>query len=144
MSTSDSIQSDDIPEKGSEFSIKSESYKSPESNHSGGWKRFSDKYSPTSVDSKYLTPSPQSKSGKILNSSVEDGLVSDDQKERLRLAKVGRKTNFVHVEKVDGKNVNVVQGLELHTQVFNDEEQKKIVQSVYEFQRLGQNGRLKG
>ncbi|KAI3729066.1 hypothetical protein L6452_17713 [Arctium lappa] len=44
---------------------------------------------------------------------------------------------------VNGKNVNVLQGLELHTRVFNAEEQKKIVESVYEFQLMGQRGRLR-
>ncbi|KAI3729067.1 hypothetical protein L6452_17714 [Arctium lappa] len=44
---------------------------------------------------------------------------------------------------VNGKNVNVLQGLKLHTRVFNAEEQKKIVESMYEFQLMGQRGRLR-
>ncbi|XP_071716283.1 RNA demethylase ALKBH9B-like [Rutidosis leptorrhynchoides] len=113
-------------------------------NNSGGWKNYSDKFSPVSVDSKYSTSSSRSVSGRSLDEEmVEDEVLSEEQKEKLGFANVGRKTNFVHYEKVNGKNVNVVQGLELHTRVFSADEQKKIVESVYEFQRLGQKGRLR-
>ncbi|KAK6916009.1 Alpha-ketoglutarate-dependent dioxygenase AlkB-like [Dillenia turbinata] len=65
------------------------------------------------------------------------------QEEQIRLSRVGRKKNFVHMERVNGKETNVLRGLELHTGVFDAEEQKKIVDCVYELQRMGQKGQLK-
>ncbi|GMQ01820.1 hypothetical protein CsSME_00048315 [Camellia sinensis var. sinensis] len=67
----------------------------------------------------------------------------EEQKERTRFAQIGRKKDYVHIERIDGKATNVLQGLELHTQVFNTEEQKKIVDRVYNLQRMGQNGQLR-
>lgn len=138
--------SDDTSEECSASSNKSViSNKSPVNVQSGGWKNYSDKFSPALADNKHLTSSSPSVSGRLLDERmVDDEVVSQEQKEKLGLANVGRKTNFVHYEKVNSKNVNVVQGLELHTRVFSADEQKKIVESVYEFQRLGQKGRLRG
>ncbi|PIA24823.1 hypothetical protein AQUCO_22100001v1 [Aquilegia coerulea] len=65
--------------------------------------------------------------------------LSDEQK---RMSQVGRKKDFVCKERIDGKEVNVLKGLELHTRVFNDEEQKKIVEYVFSLQRMGQSGKL--
>lgn len=154
ISSPDSTLSNNIHEKSAESytesiqesSSKSESNKSSQNINSRIQKRYADKFSPASVNSKHLTSSTQSKPGRsLINgfSSMEDDLQSDEQKEMARFANVGRKTNFSHLERVYGKNVNVLQGLELHTQVFSIEEQKKIVESVYEFQRLGQKGRLR-
>lgn len=148
MSGPDSTLPDDISERYSELStvtnkgssLTRESNKYPEKAHSRGWTRYSEKFSPTSVESKHITSSTQSKSSRL----TEAELVSDDPKERLGFANVVRKTNFTHFEKVNGKDVNVVQGLELHTRVFDADEQKKIVEAVYEFQRMGQKGRLRG
>lgn len=122
-----------------ESSSKNVSIRTPENTHSGNRKRYADKFSPASVDSKPLTSSTESKSGRVL----DDGICGLSSMEELGFANVGRKKNFVHIERVNGKNVNVLQGLELHTRVFNAEEQKKIVESVYEFQRMGQRGRLR-
>lgn len=119
-----------------ESSSKNGSIRTPENTHSGNGKRHADKFSPASVDSKNST---ESKSGRFL----DDGIRGLSSVEDLGFANVGRKNNFVHMERVNGKNVNVLQGLELHTRVFNAEEQKKIVESVYEFQRMGQRGRLR-
>ena len=69
---------------------------------------------------------------------------SDVGEEWRRFSQVGRKKNFVHNERVNGKVINVLQGLELHTGVFSPEEQKKIVESVYEYQRMGRKGELMG
>ncbi|KNA19698.1 hypothetical protein SOVF_058830 isoform B [Spinacia oleracea] len=67
---------------------------------------------------------------------------SSDEEEWNRFSQVKRKKDFVHYERVDGRKVNVVQGLELHTGVFSAEEQKKIVESVYNFQKMGRKGQL--
>ncbi|KAG5548674.1 hypothetical protein RHGRI_014127 [Rhododendron griersonianum] len=63
--------------------------------------------------------------------------------EGVRFAQIGRKKDFVHIERVNGKTTNVLHGLELHTGVFNAEEQKEIVDCVYGLQRKGQNGQLR-
>lgn len=77
-------------------------------------------------------------------SSTADNGLSEEQKELIRFLKFGRKNDFVHIERIDGKAINVLRGLELHTKVFNTEEQKEIVESVYKLQRMGQKGQLRG
>ncbi|XVF00692.1 hypothetical protein REPUB_Repub04eG0023200 [Reevesia pubescens] len=102
---------------------------------------------PKSVSSKQLARTPTN-SYIVLNdglggtSSIDNGL-SEEQKERIRFSQVGRKKDFVHMEKINGKSTNVIKGLELHTMVFNAEEQKKIVECVYNLQRMGQKGQLR-
>ncbi|CAM8899150.1 unnamed protein product [Rhodiola kirilowii] len=68
--------------------------------------------------------------------------LSDDQKEQIRLSKVGRKKDFCYRERIEGKLINLVEGLELHTNVFNAAEQKKIVACVASYQKLGQKNQL--
>ncbi|XP_028056233.1 uncharacterized protein LOC114260344 [Camellia sinensis] len=126
--------SSSVLEKNSQSSTKSTSWSSirtPEpAGHSGIRNGFVNS-SPASVDIKQI--------------SLNDGLgVMEEQKERTRFAQIGRKKDYVHIERIDGKATNVLQGLELHTQVFNTEEQKKIVDRVYNLQRMGQNGQLRG
>ncbi|GMQ01819.1 hypothetical protein CsSME_00048315 [Camellia sinensis var. sinensis] len=125
--------SSSVLEKNSQSSTKSTSWSSirtPEpAGHSGIRNGFVNS-SPASVDIKQI--------------SLNDGLgVMEEQKERTRFAQIGRKKDYVHIERIDGKATNVLQGLELHTQVFNTEEQKKIVDRVYNLQRMGQNGQLR-
>ncbi|KAF8404101.1 hypothetical protein HHK36_008981 [Tetracentron sinense] len=67
-----------------------------------------------------------------------------EQIEQIRLSQVGRKKEFIHIERIHGKATNILQGLELHTQVFNAVEQKEIVDYVYSLQHMGQKGQLKG
>lgn len=75
-------------------------------------------------------------------SLVNDKVLSHEQ-ERIRFSQVGRKKDFTYIERIQGKQTNVLQGLELHTQVFNAEEQKKIVECVYNLQHMGQKGQLR-
>jgi alkylated DNA repair protein alkB family protein 5 len=96
-------------------------------------------FSPPSVNNKHL--SNKSDSSKF-NGTVDNEL-SVEQKEYLRFKQVVRKKDFVHYEKIDGRSVNVVKGLELHTGVFSTEEQNKIVECVYDLQRMGQKGQLR-
>lgn len=140
----------DTSQKSLESSIKSPSWGSlqtPESVYVGKWKDSLLTSLLASVNSK------ESSSRVGLDSSLGPALpqvpksvnkeISEEQKERIGFAQVGRKKNFVHVEKINGKATNVLQGLELHTKVFNADEQKKIVECVYDFQRRGQNGQLR-
>ncbi|KDP38875.1 hypothetical protein JCGZ_05032 [Jatropha curcas] len=76
-------------------------------------------------------------------SSMTDNGLSEEQKEQIRFSKVGKKKDFVCIERVNGKSTNILQGLELHTKVFNAEEQKKIVECVYNLQRMGQKRQLR-
>ncbi|ONK57249.1 uncharacterized protein A4U43_C10F18130 [Asparagus officinalis] len=56
---------------------------------------------------------------------------------------VRRKKDFRCMERVRGRLVNVLEGLELHTGVFSVEEQKKIVDYVYDIQEKGRKGMLR-
>lgn len=77
-------------------------------------------------------------------SSTADRGLSEEQNEQIRFSNVGRKKDFVYIERIDGKAINVLRGLELNTKVFNTEEQKEIVESVYKLQQMGQKGQLRG
>ena len=68
----------------------------------------------------------------------------EEQNEHIRASQVVREEEFVYFERINGKPTNVLQGLELHTGVFNAEEQRKIVECVYDFQTMGQRGQLRG
>ncbi|XP_055816267.1 RNA demethylase ALKBH9B-like isoform X2 [Solanum dulcamara] len=67
----------------------------------------------------------------------------EDQKEFIRFSQVGRRKDFVYYENVNEKQINVLKGLELHTNVFNPDEQKEIVELVYTLQKMGQNRQLR-
>ncbi|KAG7557242.1 Oxoglutarate/iron-dependent dioxygenase [Arabidopsis suecica] len=56
---------------------------------------------------------------------------------------VKRKKDFICLERVKGKIVNVLDGLELHTGVFSAVEQKRIVNQVYQLQDKGRKGELR-
>ncbi|KAL2552709.1 2-oxoglutarate (2OG) and Fe(II)-dependent oxygenase superfamily protein [Forsythia ovata] len=69
--------------------------------------------------------------------------LSREQREYIRFCNVRRKKDFICFERVNGKFVNVVDGLELHTGVFSAAEQHRIVKYVEELQEKGSNGKLK-
>ncbi|GAB4848479.1 RNA demethylase alkbh9b [Ancistrocladus abbreviatus] len=69
--------------------------------------------------------------------------LSRDQREYIRFMNVKRKKDFICLERVNGKPVNILQGLELHTGVFSAAEQKRIVDFIYDLQEMGQRGELK-
>ncbi|KFK40171.1 hypothetical protein AALP_AA3G339700 [Arabis alpina] len=69
--------------------------------------------------------------------------LTKEQRENLRLMNVKRKKDFICLERVKGKIVNVLDGLELHTGVFSAVEQKRIVDYVYQLQEKGRKGELK-
>ncbi|KAK4378669.1 hypothetical protein RND71_000531 [Anisodus tanguticus] len=114
-----------------------------ESTNSGRAKRFVTVLS-TSVNSKQ--PVFNHSNFKIkLNDGPSRSVVglSEEQNELVRFRQVGRRKDFVHYEKVNGKEINVLKGLELHTQVFNPDEQREIVECVYTLQRMGQKRQLR-
>ncbi|CAL4953522.1 unnamed protein product [Urochloa decumbens] len=59
------------------------------------------------------------------------------------MERVVRKKDFRHMELVDGRMVNVLQGLELHTGVFSPAEQQRIVDCVHDLQDKGRRGLLR-
>lgn len=70
--------------------------------------------------------------------------LSREQKELNRFRNVKRNKEFVCLERVGGRIVNIVEGLELHTGVFSPVEQKRIVDFVNELQEKGRRGELGG
>ncbi|KAI3989482.1 hypothetical protein MKX01_022757 [Papaver californicum] len=69
--------------------------------------------------------------------------LSRERREYLRFMNVQKKKDFVCLERIKGKIVNVLEGLELHTGVFSTAEQKRIVDFVSELQEKGSRGELK-
>ncbi|XP_059623510.1 RNA demethylase ALKBH9B-like [Cornus florida] len=69
--------------------------------------------------------------------------LSRDEREYIRFNKVQRKKDFISLERVERKIVNILDGLELHTGVFSAVEQKRIVDFVYSLEEKGKNGELK-
>ncbi|KAJ6367237.1 hypothetical protein OIU77_003577 [Salix suchowensis] len=66
-----------------------------------------------------------------------------EKREYIRFMNVKRKMDFMCFEKVNGKLTNILQGLELHTGIFSDAEQKRIVNLVYSHKEKGEKGELK-
>ncbi|OAY76360.1 RNA demethylase ALKBH5 [Ananas comosus] len=66
-----------------------------------------------------------------------------EQREAIMLSLVKRKKDFKHMERVGGRWVNVLEGLELHEGVFSAAEQHRIVDCVLDFQQRGRRGLLR-
>ncbi|KAK1604078.1 hypothetical protein QYE76_027751 [Lolium multiflorum] len=67
---------------------------------------------------------------------------SREQRELHRFRKVARKDDFICFERVKGRLVNILAGLELHAGVFSAAEQQRIVECVYDLQEKGKRGEL--
>jgi len=81
-------------------------------------------------------------SREAFGSSLENHKLSRKQRTHIRAINVKRKRDFVCLEKVNGELVNILEGLELHTEVFNAAEQRRIVDKVCELQEKVQKGEL--
>lgn len=79
-----------------------------------------------------------------LMKTPEKPTLSREQRQDLRLMHVKRKKDFICLERIKGKLVNVGDGLELHTSVFSAVEQKRIVDQVYLLEEKGRKGQLRG
>ncbi|XP_059654779.1 RNA demethylase ALKBH9B-like [Cornus florida] len=120
----------------------------PETVYLGRQRRYVVKSSPASVNNKHPSVFNNSVSEMLndgLNGVSSPGFdwLSEDQKEYIRFGQVTSKKDFFHVERVNGRPTNVLHGLELHTDVFSSEEQKKIVECVHNLQRMGKKGQLR-
>lgn len=67
-----------------------------------------------------------------------------EQREYIRFMNVRREKDYICFERVNGKLVNILEGLELHTGIFSAAEQKRIVNYVTSLQEMGRKGELKG
>jgi len=67
-----------------------------------------------------------------------------EQREYIRFMNVRRMKDFICFERVNGKLVNILEGIELHTGIFSAAEQKRIVSYVATLQEMGKRGELKG
>ncbi|XP_052160452.1 RNA demethylase ALKBH9B-like [Oryza glaberrima] len=65
-----------------------------------------------------------------------------EQRELRRFRNVVRRKDFMCFERVNGRLVNILAGLELHCGVFSAAEQKRIVDYVYDLQEMGKRGEL--
>ncbi|CAM0953760.1 unnamed protein product [Alopecurus aequalis] len=65
-------------------------------------------------------------------------LLSDEGVGRVR-----RKKDFSLTDHVDGRKLNILEGLELHTAVFSPDEQRAIVACVLDLQERGRRGQLR-
>ncbi|KAI0497999.1 hypothetical protein KFK09_021240 [Dendrobium nobile] len=70
------------------------------------------------------------------------GILLDEEDEANRFANV-RKKDFNRWERVKGRMINILDGLELHTGVFSAAEQRRIVDCIYDFQEKGRKGKLR-
>ncbi|GAB2231904.1 hypothetical protein Droror1_Dr00010923 [Drosera rotundifolia] len=77
-----------------------------------------------------MHPSPADKFSKKVRYRREESKLH-------RFLQVKRKKDFVCLERIDRKLVNVLEGLELHNGVFDAYEQKAIVDYIYNLQDMG-------
>lgn len=80
-----------------------------------------------------------------LHGSISRGgeILAAEEDEVDRLSRVGRKKDFKQMERVRGRLINILEGLELHTNVFSSAEQRKIINCIYDFQEKGRKGKLR-
>ncbi|GAU39890.1 hypothetical protein TSUD_04820 [Trifolium subterraneum] len=102
---------------------------------------------------KYIKESKEADSELLLNDGIidvyyhknelSDSEEVEERKEFIRYSEVCCKKDFTYIERLNGRDINLLQGLELHTDVFNFTEQNEIVEYIYRLQRIGQEGRLR-
>ena len=63
--------------------------------------------------------------------------LSEKQKEQIQLSQGSKNKNYVYIERINEKNINIIEGLEQHIEVFNIEDQKNIVEYIYNFSVCG-------
>ena len=84
------------------------------------------------------------------NNSRENKVVADkvvlpwEQREYIRFMNVRRKKDFIYYERVNGKWMNILDSLELHTGILSAAEQKRIVNYVSSLQEMGRKEEFKG
>lgn len=79
----------------------------------------------------------------IVDVSPPDNELIEERDERIRYSEVHCNKDFIYIERINGRDTNLLEGLELHSGVFNSTEQNEIVDYIYRLQRRGQQGRLR-
>lgn len=79
----------------------------------------------------------------IVDVSPPDNELKEESDELIRYYEVHCKKYFSYVERINGRDINLLEGLELHSGVFNATEQNEIVDYIYRLQWRGQQGRLR-
>ncbi|KAJ7539713.1 hypothetical protein O6H91_11G106200 [Diphasiastrum complanatum] len=95
---------------------------------------------PRSSGSASLTEFEEEKSNGSRNMKEENKAV--EQREWMRFQEVVAKKDFVCLERIKGRLVNVAEGLELHTGILNVPEQERLVAFALELQNRGRNNEL--
>ncbi|XP_052196981.1 RNA demethylase ALKBH9B isoform X2 [Diospyros lotus] len=90
-----------------------------------------------------LNRTPASGEGTSAGKVRQKQELSREQREYIRFSNVKRKKDFICLERIGGKIVNILGGLELHAGVFSAAEQKRIVDYVYALKEIGQRGEFK-
>jgi mRNA N6-methyladenine demethylase len=80
----------------------------------------------------------------IVDVSPPDNELIEERDERIWYSEVHCNKDFIYIERINGRDTNLLEGLELHSGVFNSTEQNGIVDYIYRLQRRGQQGRLRG
>ena len=66
-----------------------------------------------------------------------------DSADSARMQKVTRKKDYCVMERIHGRNINILEGLELHRGVLDELEQQELVKFIYRLQELGRNEKLR-
>jgi hypothetical protein len=69
-------------------------------------------------------------------------ITSANSADSARMQRVIRKKDYCLMERIQGANINVLEGLELHKGVFDDVEQQELIKFIYHLQELGRNKKV--
>ncbi|XP_002962106.2 uncharacterized protein LOC9630678 [Selaginella moellendorffii] len=89
------------------------------------------------------TQSVMSGSASISQRAAQKKVLTPQEREHIRYLQVVRKKDFVCMEWIKGMRVNILQGLELHTNIFSAAEQSRLLDMVFELELKGQRNELK-
>ena len=83
------------------------------------------------------------KNSKIIEKPEVVTARSLDSADIARMQKVARKKDYCVMERIHGRNINILEGLELHRGVLDELEQRELVKFIYRLQELGRNEKLR-
>jgi hypothetical protein len=89
-------------------------------------------------------PQGSEDSGSVEGVTTPSRQLNVAEREQRRLLGLKVRKDFMCMEQVDGRHLNVVEGLELHMGVFSAAEQTRLVNMVYDFQTKGRQQQLQG
>ncbi|XP_072066600.1 RNA demethylase ALKBH9B-like [Arachis hypogaea] len=95
------------------------------------------------INGSTAVPTSNSNLEEVAKATPEKPTLPREQREYIKFMNVRRKKDFMCFKRVNGKFVNILEGLELHTGIFSAAEQKRIVNYVASLQEMGRKGELK-